>query len=105
MCSWWCHGSWSRVSEAGRLTLAKSMTLDELRSIGFDRSELDEEGSIRVRCSQCEALVINGIPCHESNCPNSFRDYEDDLESDLDDDEGYDLDASYPPFDFDDPEI
>ena len=24
----------------------------------------------RVSCTQCEALVINGVPCHETGCPN-----------------------------------
>jgi hypothetical protein len=23
------------------------------------------------RCDQCEALVINGVYCHETGCPNS----------------------------------
>jgi len=47
-----------------------------LRSLGFDRSTYTRDphdptqGSWRVRCSQCEALVINGCPCHESGCPN-----------------------------------
>ena len=27
----------------------------------------------RVRCSQCEALVINGIATHERGCPNAPR--------------------------------
>jgi len=45
--------------------------LRELKCRGFDRSEYDRiRGSHHVRCSQCEALVINGIACHESGCPN-----------------------------------
>lgn len=24
-----------------------------------------------VWCNQCDALAINGTPCHESGCPNS----------------------------------
>lgn len=27
--------------------------------------------SYRVWCNQCEALAINGTPCHETGCPNS----------------------------------
>lgn len=27
--------------------------------------------SYRVKCDQCEALVINGVPCHEQGCPNT----------------------------------
>jgi hypothetical protein len=47
------------------------MTVEQVISLGFDRSFKDEdEGYIRVRCSQCEALVINGIPAHEHGCPN-----------------------------------
>lgn len=43
---------------------------DYLRNQGFDKSERDENGEWRVRCSQCEALVINGVACHEAGCPN-----------------------------------
>jgi hypothetical protein len=25
---------------------------------------------VRVKCDQCEILVINGIACHEHGCPN-----------------------------------
>lgn len=42
-----------------------------LRAAGFDMTEYDRsEGAYRVRCSQCEALVINGIAVHEHGCPN-----------------------------------
>ena len=38
---------------------------------GFDRSHaVPFEHGARVRCSQCEALCINGVPCHERGCPN-----------------------------------
>jgi hypothetical protein len=37
---------------------------------GFDLSTPAEGGYTRIRCSQCEALVVNGIPIHESGCPN-----------------------------------
>ena len=32
--------------------------------------------SIRVRCDQCTILHINGVKCHESGCPVSWRDYD-----------------------------
>ncbi len=48
--------------------------LESLRRRGFDRSEYDRKnGTHRVRCSQCEALVINGVACHESGCPNEKK--------------------------------
>lgn len=25
----------------------------------------------RIRCDQCEAVMINGLFCHETGCPNS----------------------------------
>lgn len=28
---------------------------------------------VRVHCDQCQMLSINGIPCHESGCPNSRK--------------------------------
>jgi hypothetical protein len=26
-----------------------------------------------MRCNQCEMLSINGVPCHETGCPNEWR--------------------------------
>jgi len=54
--------------------------LETVLSQGFDRSEpigRDELGrftkGVRVRCSQCEALVISGVAAHETGCPNVVR--------------------------------
>lgn len=60
--------------------------IQQLYAQGFDRSEVVPfESRWRVRCSQCEALCINGIPCHETGCPNVPRPESDDLDdSDLD---------------------
>lgn len=42
-----------------------------LRNRGFDKSRVSDDGEgARVGCSQCEALVINGMACHETGCPN-----------------------------------
>jgi len=46
--------------------------LDRLIERGFDRSRIVED-KIFVKCSQCEALVINGTSCHESGCPNAVH--------------------------------
>ena len=27
----------------------------------------------RERCDSCEALMINGVFCHETGCPNAWR--------------------------------
>ena len=35
---------------------------------GFDQSQ-----GRKVNCSQCEALVIQGLPCHETGCPNAMH--------------------------------
>jgi hypothetical protein len=47
------------------------LTLEHLEQLGFDdcRSYPDD-GTISVGCSQCQALCINGHPCHETGCPN-----------------------------------
>jgi hypothetical protein len=43
--------------------------VEKLRRRGFDLSyAVPFERAWKVRCSQCEALVINGVPCHESGC-------------------------------------
>jgi hypothetical protein len=28
-----------------------------------------------MRCDQCEALMINGVFCHETGCPNTKKRY------------------------------
>lgn len=39
----------------------------EYRRKGFDKTHVDREtGYIAVQCSQCEAGVICGHPCHET---------------------------------------
>jgi hypothetical protein len=43
--------------------------LDMLLARGFDRTRV-YPNSLAPRCSQCEALVINGVACHETGCPN-----------------------------------
>lgn len=42
---------------------------ESLRRSGFDKTKVFD-GSVIVRCSQCEALVINGCATHETGCPN-----------------------------------
>lgn len=45
-----------------------------LRRRGFDETYYNRsQGTYRVRCSQCQALVINGVATHESGCPNRRR--------------------------------
>jgi hypothetical protein len=53
--------------------MAKSH-VQRLRDKGFDESTVVPfERRWYVRCSQCEAVVINGHPCHEHGCPNIVR--------------------------------
>lgn len=45
-----------------------------LKARGFDRSKsIPFEKGARVGCSQCEAVCVNGVPCHETCCPNAAR--------------------------------
>jgi hypothetical protein len=45
-----------------------------LRDLGFDLTKYDRsDNTYHVRCSQCEATVINGVPCHERGCPNEHK--------------------------------
>ena len=54
--------------------------LDYLHSGGFDDTYYDEErATFVIKCSQCVALVILDVPCHEQGCPNrvkEVREYE-----------------------------
>ena len=36
----------------------------------------DERGQFirRYFCNSCEMLSINGLPCHETGCPDAWRD-------------------------------
>lgn len=48
------------------------MNLQQLRSLGFDDSaHIPFTKQYRVRCHSCEALVIQGVPCHEHGCPEA----------------------------------
>lgn len=68
------------------------MTVDELTRVidklaelvgkGFDLSKPDGGLRISVRCSRCEPLVIQGVPTHETGCPNARRARRDEDEDD-----------------------
>ena len=47
--------------------------LASLHARGFDDSYIVRGGIIKVRCSQCAALVISGIAAHETGCTNARR--------------------------------
>jgi hypothetical protein len=43
-----------------------------LRARGFDMSRhVPLTKQYQLGCSQCEALVINGVATHETGCPNA----------------------------------
>ena len=47
-----------------------AVNVRSLRARGFDRSaNVPFTRLYRVVCSQCEALVLNGVPTHERGCP------------------------------------
>jgi len=48
------------------------MTLGDLLARGFDASRKTDGGrALVVRCSTCDALVIQGHPTHETGCPHA----------------------------------
>lgn len=48
------------------------MNLATLRQLGFDESmHIPFSRQYRVGCSCCEALCVNGVPTHETGCPNT----------------------------------
>lgn len=50
------------------------MTLEQLERLGFDKCDQAPQGKhVRVGCTQCNAAVIQGVPCHEKGCPNARR--------------------------------
>jgi hypothetical protein len=54
------------------VTARTEALLLDLDAEGFDRCT-EDDGAIRVACSKCAALVIQGVPCHETRCPNAAR--------------------------------
>ena len=46
--------------------------LDDVTWRGFDHSYINGL-TVRVLCSQCEVVGINGVSCHEIGCPNQPR--------------------------------
>ena len=48
-----------------------SSHIQTYRDRGFDKTVRVGVKRYYIQCSQCEALVINGIPTHERGCPNS----------------------------------
>lgn len=35
---------------------------------------MSEPKTIRVRCTACAIMVINGVACHETGCPEAWKD-------------------------------
>ena len=52
--------------------MSKNLTI-QLKRRGFDQTYKIRNGGYRVKCSQCEALVINGVATHETGCINQKR--------------------------------
>lgn len=56
----------------------KPSRIQQLRDQGFDLTTVDTfNRTWRPRCSQCEVIVINGVACHESRCPNQPQEHDD----------------------------
>lgn len=60
------------------MTTKRKRSLGEiLRKRGFDLTTYDRStGYYRPRCSRCQAMVIQGVACHERGCMNEPRDEE-----------------------------
>ena len=69
------------VGDDGKLYTSESGSEWKLKDRRFVRVAIDEmehfdfipEGKQQVWCNQCEMLSINGVPCHESACPNVYK--------------------------------
>jgi hypothetical protein len=54
--------------------MPRSNVLARLRARGFDRAyHIPFTKTYHVGCSQCAALAINGVACHETGCPRATR--------------------------------
>ena len=52
------------------IKVALHTQLEQRQAEGFDRSYVSSAEYVTIRCSQCDALVINGHACHEMGCQN-----------------------------------
>jgi hypothetical protein len=51
-----------------------TMLKRSLLARGFDKTTTHQGvKGVRVGCSQCDALVINHVACHETGCPNAVH--------------------------------
>ena len=57
----------SQMTSNDRAKLAKRLVRR-----GFDETYRCD-GAVYPKCSQCEALVINGMACHEQGCPRERK--------------------------------
>lgn len=59
--------------------MSRQSLLSRIRdTLGFDLSTAEPfSKAVNVRCSQCQALCINGVPTHETGCPNQKHTKED----------------------------
>lgn len=50
-------------------------TLETLHARAFDNTTntFGRPSLFSVACSQCQSLVINGVPTHETGCPNATK--------------------------------
>lgn len=56
-----------------RHTISLAERIARLTAQGFTATPTDSGRYLRVRCSQCDALVINNVATHERGCPNRPR--------------------------------
>ena len=69
-----------KIAPASIFLEERYMTLEErthcrrmLKRRGFDMTKSYRDGTVLPRCSQCQAMCINGVACHETGCPNQRR--------------------------------
>ena len=54
-------------------TIKDLALLAHVHAYGFDASTRSTTGGVHLRCSQCQALAINGIGTHEHGCPHAVH--------------------------------
>jgi hypothetical protein len=63
------------MSTMKQVTTTTNQRIAHLVSLGFDLTER-HKGSrhcLRIKCSQCRAFTVNGVPCHERGCRNEMK--------------------------------
>ena len=61
------------MNTQGKQSNDPQVMLERLEREGFDNSRVSGAHTVRIGCTACDAIAIQGVACHESGCPNAQK--------------------------------